>query len=80
MQVCLTNQLGYGRWEEMKWELRKAWEFRFDWFIKSRLPNELNRRVDTLVRLIEKELQDLDDRERDGGRKKVPNYKTRGQI
>jgi len=30
--VCMTNQLGYGRWEELKCEIRKAWNFRFDWY------------------------------------------------
>jgi hypothetical protein len=30
----MTHQLGYGRWEELKYEIRKAWNFRFDWFIK----------------------------------------------
>ena len=34
--VCMTHQLGYGRWEELKYEIRKAWNFRFDWFIKVR--------------------------------------------
>ena len=31
----MTHQLGYGRWEELKYEIRKAWNFRFDWFIKA---------------------------------------------
>jgi SWI/SNF-related matrix-associated actin-dependent regulator of chromatin subfamily A member 5 len=54
----MTHKLGYGQWEELKAEVRKAWEFRFDWFIKSRTPVELNRRVDALIRLIVKENQD----------------------
>eukprot|EP00871_Galdieria_phlegrea_P001679 jgi/Galph1/2511/GphlegSOOS_G1164.1 len=53
--VCMTHKLGYGRWEELKMEIRKAWQFRFDWFIKSRTPLELRRRVDMLIRAIEKE-------------------------
>ena len=32
--TCMMQQLGYGRWEELKLEIRKAWQFRFDWFIK----------------------------------------------
>jgi SWI/SNF-related matrix-associated actin-dependent regulator of chromatin subfamily A member 5 len=68
--LCLTHQLGYGRWEEMKWEIRKSWEFRFDWFIKSRLPVELNRRVDTLVRLIEKEIEQEELKEKEQRKKK----------
>ena len=33
-------------------------QFRFDWFLKSRNASELQRRTDTLVRLIEKENED----------------------
>jgi SWI/SNF-related matrix-associated actin-dependent regulator of chromatin subfamily A member 5 len=48
--------VGYGNWDEVKREIRKSWRFRFDWFFKSRTPSELQRRTDTLIRLIEKEL------------------------
>uniref|UniRef100_A0A7S2WC58 Uncharacterized protein n=2 Tax=Mucochytrium quahogii TaxID=96639 RepID=A0A7S2WC58_9STRA len=53
--VCMMQRLGYGAWEQLKQEIRKAWNFRFDWFLKSRTASELQRRCDTLVRLIEKE-------------------------
>merc|ERR1712241_1375834 len=53
--LCMTHKLGYGAWEELKASIRSSWLFRFDWFIKSRTPQELGRRVDTLIRLIEKE-------------------------
>lgn len=53
--ICMTHQLGYGRWEALREEVRKCWLFRFDWFIKTRSPLELQRRVDVLIRLIEKE-------------------------
>ena len=33
--------------------------FRFDWFIKSRTPAELNRRADALLKMIDKEIRDL---------------------
>lgn len=36
--LCMTHQLGYGRWDELKAEIRKSWRFRFDWFFKSRMP------------------------------------------
>jgi len=61
--VCMTHQLGYGNWEELKLSVRKSWQFRFDWFLKSRSPLELGRRVDILIRLIEKESQELRDEE-----------------
>lgn len=59
--ICMTNQLGYGRWEDLKSEVRKTGRFRFNWFIKSRTPQELKRRVDALIRLIEKEREDLEE-------------------
>eukprot|EP00802_Teleaulax_amphioxeia_P001899 Tamp_01901.p1 GENE.Tamp_01901~~Tamp_01901.p1 ORF type:complete len:1009 (+),score=374.13 Tamp_01901:206-3028(+) len=55
--ICMTHQLGYGRWEELKTEIRKSWNFRFDWFIKSRSQKELEARFNQLVRLIQKELE-----------------------
>jgi len=58
--ICKTNELGYGNWDQLKTEIRKSWRFRFDWFIKSRTPQELSRRCDTLIRLIEKENEDLE--------------------
>jgi SWI/SNF-related matrix-associated actin-dependent regulator of chromatin subfamily A member 5 len=53
--VCITAQLGYGSWEEVRSEIRKSWDFRFDWFLKSRTGAEIQRRCDSLIRLIEKE-------------------------
>jgi SWI/SNF-related matrix-associated actin-dependent regulator of chromatin subfamily A member 5 len=41
--ICMTHQLGYGRWEELKTEIRNSWNFRFDWFIKSRSQKEHTR-------------------------------------
>lgn len=38
----------------------KAWQFRFDWFFKSRNAAELQRRGDTLIRLVEKENEELE--------------------
>ena len=40
--------------------VRQHWLFRFDWFIKSRTPKELSRRVETLINLVEKEFEDAD--------------------
>eukprot|EP00924_Labyrinthula_sp_SR-Ha-C_P000515 augustus_masked-scaffold_27-processed-gene-1.2-mRNA-1 protein AED:0.03 eAED:0.03 QI:0/-1/0/1/-1/1/1/0/1102 len=53
--ICMMDRLGYGEWEQIKQEIRKSWLFRFDWFFKSRTAVELQRRGDTLIRLIEKE-------------------------
>jgi len=53
--ICMTNELGYGKWEDLKREVRRSPEFRFDWLFKSRTPIELGRRVDLLIRLIQNE-------------------------
>lgn len=43
---------------------RSAPQFRFDWFIKSRTALELQRRCNTLITLIERENQELEEKER----------------
>lgn len=60
--VCKMNEIGYGNWEMLKVAVRQAWQFRFDWFIKSRTPLELQRRCETLVRLVEKENEEYESR------------------
>lgn len=57
--VCMMNKLGYGAWDQLKQEIRKSWLFRFDWFFKSRTAVELQRRGDVLIRMIEKETDEL---------------------
>ena len=37
-------------------KVRKAWAFRFDWWFRTRTPQELGRRVEVLSKLIEKEV------------------------
>lgn len=74
--VCSIAKLGYGAWDELKADIRGHWRFRFDWFFKSRTPPELQRRADTLIRLIEKELEDENpqaaaERKRAGGPRKA---------
>lgn len=42
--LCMVHKLGYGNWDDLKAEIRRSWRFRFDWFFKSRTPQELGRR------------------------------------
>lgn len=63
-QLCMVHKLGYGNWDELKAAFRMSPLFRFDWFVKSRTTQELARRCDTLIRLVEKENQEYDERER----------------
>jgi len=58
--VCMMHRHGYGQWERIRHEIRRAWQFKFDWFFKSRNASELARRGDVLLRCIEKENEDAD--------------------
>jgi SWI/SNF-related matrix-associated actin-dependent regulator of chromatin subfamily A member 5 len=59
----MVNKLGYGNWDELKAAFRVSPMFRFDWYVKSRTPQELARRCDTLIRLVERENQELAEKE-----------------
>ncbi|KAI3916376.1 hypothetical protein MKW92_028982 [Papaver armeniacum] len=60
----MVHKLGYGNWDELKDAFRTSPLFRFDWFVKSRTTQELARRCDTLIRLVERDNQEFDERER----------------
>ena len=47
--------MGYGNWELLKQKIIEKVEFRYNWFLKSRSPFELGKRVDSLIHLVEKE-------------------------
>ncbi|KAK8507091.1 hypothetical protein V6N13_069881 [Hibiscus sabdariffa] len=68
--ICMIHKLGYGNWDELKAAFRTSPLFRFDWFVKSRTTQELTRRCDTLIRLVEKENQESDERERQARKEK----------
>ncbi|KAL2339072.1 hypothetical protein Fmac_013518 [Flemingia macrophylla] len=68
--ICMIHKLGYGNWDELKAAFRMSPLFRFDWFVKSRTTQELTRRCDTLIRLVEKENQEFDERERQARKEK----------
>ncbi|CAN7067800.1 unnamed protein product [Brassica rapa subsp. trilocularis] len=68
--VCMVHKLGYGNWDELKTTFKTSPLFSFDWFVKSRSSQELARRCDTLIRLIEKENQEHDEAERRARRDK----------
>ncbi|KAM0912463.1 hypothetical protein ACQ4PT_012784 [Festuca glaucescens] len=62
--LCMVHKLAYGNWDELKAAFRMSPLFRFDWFVKSRTTQELARRCDTLIRLVEKENQEYDEQEK----------------
>ena len=55
--LCLTHEHGYGNWTEIKHAIRRDPRVRFDHLLMSRSEVELQRRVDILVKTIEKEIE-----------------------
>ncbi|RWS31994.1 SWI/SNF-related matrix-associated actin-dependent regulator of chromatin subfamily A member 5-like isoform X5 [Leptotrombidium deliense] len=73
--ICMLHKLGFDReyvYDELKSAIRGAPQFRFDWFIKSRTASELQRRCNTLITLIERENQELEEKEKQTKKKPGP--------
>ena len=65
--ICLLYKLGFDKenvYDELRYSIRSAPQFRFDWFIKSRTTIELQRRCNTIITLIERENQELEEKEK----------------
>ncbi|ORX47010.1 hypothetical protein DM01DRAFT_1339319 [Hesseltinella vesiculosa] len=64
--VIMLEKYGYGTenvYDFIRQEIKKAPMFRFDWFLKSRTSEEIKRRCNTLVGLIQKEYAGDEDEE-----------------
>lgn len=69
--LLATARAGYGRWDDVKRAVRQAWQFQCDWFLRSRTAQEIGRRVDTLLRALEKRQADEDEaRKRDAAERR----------
>eukprot|EP01083_Nonionella_stella_P009331 26911_1 len=53
--VCKAKEIGYGRWNELRLAILNSKQFKFDYFIKSRTNNDINKRMRQLRPCIEKE-------------------------
>jgi len=53
--LLTTYQMGYGEWDKVREHIQECWQQKMAWFLKSRTPLELSRRVDQLIRLLEKD-------------------------
>ena len=75
----MLHKLGFDKenvYEELRSAVRNAPQFRFDWFIKSRTAMELQRRCNTLIMLIEKEMNEIEEREKNERKKKSGGNKN----
>ncbi|KAG5190619.1 P-loop containing nucleoside triphosphate hydrolase protein [Tribonema minus] len=58
--INMMHRYGYGNWEVIRTQIKKAWQFHFDWFFKSRNAAELQKRGDYLIKVVEKENEEID--------------------
>ena len=56
--LCFTDEFKYGSWAKIKRALRRHQKCRFDHLLISRTEQEIQKRVDILVKAIEKENQE----------------------
>merc|ERR1712061_764767 len=78
----MLHKLGFDKenvYEELRAEVRNAPQFRFDWFIKSRTAMELQRRCNTLISLIEKENNEIEEKEKAERAKKKSEAKKEAE-
>lgn len=61
--IAMMHRHGYGAARRIQLEIRRAWQFRFNWYFKSRSPQEIQKRCDVLIRVIEKEIQEWREKE-----------------
>ncbi|KAL7543063.1 hypothetical protein ACHAXR_012376 [Thalassiosira sp. AJA248-18] len=61
--LTMMHRHGYGAARRIQLEIRRAWQFRFNWFFKSRSPQEIQKRCDVLIRVVEREVQEHREKE-----------------
>ena len=54
--IFITNKYGYGNWDKIMKDVKTSEDLLFNYYLKSRNKSEIQKRVDYLVKLIEKEL------------------------
>jgi len=69
--LCMMHRHGFGANERIRLEIRRAFQFRFNWYFKSRSSQEIQRRCESIVKMVEKEISDTRKAEEDEEQKKV---------
>ena len=67
--LCMMHRHGYGANERIRLEIRRAFQFRFNWYFKSRSSQDIQRRCESIVKMVEKEITDTWKAEEDAVKK-----------
>ncbi|RUO96478.1 SWI/SNF-related matrix-associated actin-dependent regulator of chromatin subfamily A member 5, partial [Jimgerdemannia flammicorona] len=76
--IVMLEKHGYGTenvYDRIRQEIRNSPLFRFDWFLKSRTAQEIGRRCNTLISLIQKEDAEVEEKEKEDKKKKIEEKK-----
>ena len=74
--IYITNKYGYGNWDDIMKSIKTSEDLLFNYFLKSRNKIEIQKRIDYLVKIIEKELGstlNVNNNERTSNRKNKEN-------
>ena len=74
--IYVTNKYGYGNWEDIMKDLKTSEDLLFNYYLKSRNKAEIQKRVDYLVKILERELGNLLPNN-DENNNEVSNYNIR---
>ncbi|KAF7726733.1 hypothetical protein EC973_008507 [Apophysomyces ossiformis] len=81
--IVMLEKYGYGTenvYDHIRREIRHSPQFRFDWFFKSRTSQELGRRCNTLIGLIQKENAELEEEESSEEEKKTTKRRRSAPV
>ena len=67
--LCMMHRHGFGSVERIRLEIRRAWQFRFDWHFKSRGSQEIQKRCEAIVKIVEKENEEIAKKEKEDEKK-----------
>ena len=68
--IWMMYRHGFGAAERIRMEIRRAWQFRFDWYFKSRSSQEIQKRCELLVKVVEKENEEIRKKEEEEQKKR----------
>ena len=71
--IYITNKYGYGNWDDIMKSIKTSEDLLFNYFLKSRNKIEIQKRIDYLVKIIEKELGPISNNERTSSRRNKEN-------
>ena len=73
--IYITNKYGYGNWDDIMKTIKTSEDLLFNYFLKSRNKIKIQKRIDYLVKIIEKELGPFSNNERTSSRRNKENKK-----